>query len=89
METDPPSGGGPWRGAGASHAWCSLWVPQQGWIDLDPTNDHLPTNRHVTLAWGRDYGDVAPVRGVVIGPAVEQSLAVEVAVERMSPDRTV
>jgi transglutaminase-like putative cysteine protease len=88
METDPPPGGAPRRGAGASHAWCSVWVPQQGWIDFDPTNDHLPTHRHVTLAWGRDYGDVAPVRGVVIGPAVQQSLSVEVAVERMSPDRT-
>ena len=69
-------------GADASHAWCSVWVPQQGWIDFDPTNDHLPTHRHVTVAWGRDYGDVAPVRGVVIGPAVDQELTVEVDVER-------
>jgi transglutaminase-like putative cysteine protease len=71
METDAR---GPERGAAASHAWCSLWVPQQGWIEFDPTNDHLPADRHVTLAWGRDYGDVAPVRGVVIGPAVDQTL---------------
>ena len=63
-----------------------MWVPQQGWIDFDPTNDHLPTHRHVTVAWGRDYGDVAPVRGVVIGPAVEQSLHVEVDVQRVALD---
>ena len=72
IETDPPPGGRGCVGADASHAWCSVWVPQQGWIDFDPTNDHLPTHRHVTVAWGRDYGDVAPVRGVVIGPAADQ-----------------
>ena len=83
IETDPPPGGVRLTGADASHAWCSLWVPQQGWIDFDPTNDHLPTHRHVTVAWGRDYGDVAPVRGVVIGPAVEQTLTVAVAVTRL------
>jgi transglutaminase-like putative cysteine protease len=86
IETDPPRRADRLRGAAASHAWCSLWVPQQGWIDLDPTNDRLPTNRHVTLAWGRDYGDVAPVRGVVIGPAAEQTLSVEVEVRRITAD---
>jgi transglutaminase-like putative cysteine protease len=88
LETDPPRGAEPLRGAAASHAWCSLWVPQQGWLDLDPTNDRLPINRHVTLAWGRDYGDVAPVRGVVIGPAAEQTLSVEVEVRRITAQRT-
>lgn len=83
IETDPPPGQGRLRGAAASHAWCSLWVPQQGWIDFDPTNAQFPTRRHVTVAWGRDYGDVAPVRGVVIGPAVEQVLSVEVDVQRV------
>lgn len=83
IETDPPPGGSHLVGGSASHAWCSVWVPQQGWIDFDPTNDHLPTHRHVTLAWGRDYGDVTPVRGVVIGPAVEQTLTVEVDVARV------
>ena len=84
LETDPPPGRPRLVGADASHAWCSVWVPQQGWIDFDPTNDRLPTNRHVTLAWGRDYGDVAPVRGVVIGPPVAQTLTVEVDVSRVS-----
>ena len=87
IETDPPRrAASGCVGADASHAWCSVWVPQQGWIDFDPTNDRLPTHRHVTVAWGRDYGDVAPVRGVVIGPAVEQTLTVEVDVERVVAD---
>ena len=51
IETSPPPGG-PAVGADASHAWCSVWVPALGWIDFDPTNDHLPADRHVTVAWG-------------------------------------
>jgi transglutaminase-like putative cysteine protease len=54
-------------GADASHAWLSVWSPVAGWVDLDPTNDVVPSQRHVTLAWGRDYGDVSPVRGVLLG----------------------
>jgi transglutaminase-like putative cysteine protease len=69
------------NGGGASHAWCSVWVPEQGWVDFDPTNDELPTRHHVTVAWGRDYGDVAPLRGVVIGPRATQQLEVQVDVE--------
>lgn len=80
IETDPPPGQARLVGADASHAWCATWVPEVGWIDLDPTNDQMPTSRHVTLAWGRDYSDVPPVRGVVIGPAAEQSLSVSVDV---------
>ena len=57
-----------------------MWTPLAGWVDFDPTNGHLPTDRHVTVAWGRDYGDVTPVRGVVIGPAAEQTLDVAVDV---------
>ena len=54
-------------GADASHAWISLWLPDEGWIDLDPTNDVIPTDEHITLAWGRDYGDVSPILGVMLG----------------------
>ena len=84
IETDGPAGAEELRGTDASHAWCSVWVPQHGWIDFDPTNDHLPVHRHVTVAWGRDYGDVTPVRGVVIGPPAEQALSVEVDVRRVA-----
>jgi transglutaminase-like putative cysteine protease len=65
--TDPPPGQPRLVGADASHAWLSVWCPRLGWVDLDPTNDVLPAERHVTLAWGRDYGDVSPLRGVVLG----------------------
>lgn len=65
--TDPPPGQPRLIGADASHAWLSVWCPENGWVDLDPTNDVLPSVRHITLAWGRDYGDVSPLRGVVLG----------------------
>ena len=55
------------QGAEASHAWVSVFVPEVGWMDIDPTNDVRPSTGHITLAWGRDYGDVAPVRGVALG----------------------
>ena len=57
-----------------------MWTPLAGWVDFDPTNGHLPVNRHVTVAWGRDYADVTPVRGVMIGPATTQHLEVSVDV---------
>ena len=85
LETQPPPGQPRLIGADATHAWCAVWVPEIGWVDVDPTNDHVPTRRHITVAWGRDYGDVAPARGVVIGPAAAQRLAVEVDVERRPP----
>ncbi len=65
--TEPPPGQLRLVGADASHAWLSVWCPRLGWVDLDPTNDMIPSRRHVTLAWGRDYGDVSPLRGVVLG----------------------
>lgn len=80
IETDPPPGRPRLVGADASHAWCSIWVPDMGWVDFDPTNDRLPTHRHITVAWGRDYADVPPVRGVVIGPPARQELGVSVDV---------
>ncbi len=80
IETKPPPGRERVVGADASHAWCSIWTPSAGWIDFDPTNDHFPTRRHVTVAWGRDYADVTPVRGVVIGPSTAQTLDVAVDV---------
>lgn len=83
IETDPPPGEPKTIGADASHAWCSVWVPDHGWLDFDPTNGIVAPNRHVTIGWGRDYADVAPVRGVVVGPASTQSLSVSVDVARI------
>ncbi len=80
IETMPSPGEAKLFGVDASHAWCSVWAGDQGWLDFDPTNDQMPPMNHITVGWGRDYGDVAPVRGVVIGPSGTQTLAVSVDV---------
>jgi transglutaminase-like putative cysteine protease len=67
-------------GAQASHAWVSVFVPGTGWVSFDPTNNLMVSDGHVTLAWGRDYGDVTPVKGVTLGGA-GQSVEVEVYVK--------
>ena len=84
IETEPPAGEQKLAGSDASHAWFATYVPAYGWLDADPTNDQVPPRRHVTVGWGRDYADVAPVRGVVFGPAVEQELEVAVDVVRLA-----
>jgi transglutaminase-like putative cysteine protease len=65
--TDPPPGQPKLIGADASHAWVAVFVPGAGWLDFDPTNNQMPRTRHVTLAWGRDFMDVSPMRGVFLG----------------------
>jgi transglutaminase-like putative cysteine protease len=66
-------------GADASHAWVSVYLPDEGWIDVDPTNDTMPGSQHVTVAWGRDYADVSPVNGVILGGGAHTvAVAVEV-----------
>jgi transglutaminase-like putative cysteine protease len=79
--TQPPPGKPRLLGADASHAWIAVWCPPLGWIDFDPTNDVLPgaAQTHVTLAIGRDYGDVMPLRGVIRGGG-EHTLSVAVSV---------
>lgn len=67
LETVPPPGQVKLVGADASHAWVAVWCGDAGWQDLDPTNNVQPTERHLTLAWGRDFADVSPVHGVVVG----------------------
>ncbi|MDB6076936.1 MAG: Transglutaminase [Akkermansiaceae bacterium] len=67
LETLPPPGKPKLVGADASHAWVSVFVPGQGWVDFDPTNNVRPSDRHIITAIGRDYGDVAPLRGVTVG----------------------
>jgi transglutaminase-like putative cysteine protease len=65
--TRPPPGQARLIGGDASHAWVSVFIPDFGWLDLDPTNGLAPNGEHITLAWGRDYDDLTPVRGVMIG----------------------
>jgi transglutaminase-like putative cysteine protease len=76
--TKPPPGRSKLIGADASHAWAATWVPEHGWIDFDPTNDLIPRDEHVTVAYGRDFDDVTPVRGVILGGGRH---ALEVAVD--------
>jgi transglutaminase-like putative cysteine protease len=54
-------------GTDASHAWVSVYVPGQDWVDVDPTNKVWPSDGHITVAYGRDYGDVSPIKGVFLG----------------------
>ncbi len=65
--THPPEGQEKLVGADASHAWLSAWCPNIGWVDFDPTNNLIPGDEHITLAWGRDYGDVSPINGFMVG----------------------
>jgi len=67
METVPPPGKPRLAGADASHAWVQVFIPPGTWIDVDPTNNLLPSDRHIVLGWGRDFDDVSPIRGVIIG----------------------
>lgn len=77
--TRPPPGRPRLVGADASHAWVSVYCPEHGWVDADPTNALFPSLEHVTLGWGRDYDDVIPLRGVLLGGG-EHELKVEVTV---------
>ncbi len=83
LETLPPPGKARLVGADASHAWFAVWCPGHGWVDADPTNNILPSDRHITVAWGRDFSDVSPLRGVVVGGG-GSSLAVSVDVARLA-----
>ena len=65
--TRPPPGKAKLIGVDASHAWAATWVPELGWVDFDPTNDLIPGEEHVTIAHGRDFSDVTPIRGVILG----------------------
>ena len=67
LSTVPPPGMPRLIGCDATHAWASIYCGEAGWVDLDPTNDVIPGERHVLLAWGRDYDDVAPLKGVILG----------------------
>jgi transglutaminase-like putative cysteine protease len=84
--TRPPPGRPRLIGADASHAWVSAYCPPLGWVDVDPTNNCLVADEHVTLAWGRDFSDVPPLRGVILGGG-EQELEVAVTVRPVGARR--
>jgi len=84
LETDPPAGAPKLRGADASHAWLAVLVPEVGWLEVDPTNDQLVSNRHVVTAFGRDYSDVPPVSGVIYTEGATRRLEVVVDVTALA-----
>jgi transglutaminase-like putative cysteine protease len=82
IETMPPPGQAKLTGTDASHAWVSVYFPEVGWVEFDPTNCLLPSYKHITVAYGRDYHDVAPLKGIVFSSG-KQSLTVKVDVARL------
>lgn len=83
IETNPPPGKPRVVGADVSHAWASAFAPGTGWVDLDPTNDQFVNDRYVTTAWGRDYRDVSPVKGVIYTESKSDEMEVSVDVARV------
>ena len=77
--TDPPPGQARLMGVDASHAWVSAYSPVHGWVELDPTNNQLADERYITLAYGTDFADVVPLRGVILGGG-QQSMQISVSV---------
>jgi transglutaminase-like putative cysteine protease len=87
LETMPAPGKEKLVGADASHAWVSFYCHGLGWIDVDPTNNVAVAEQHVTLGWGRDYSDVSPVRGVILGSGHHTvKVAVDVQPLTVPPD---
>ena len=86
IETIPPEGQKKLVGADASHAWCAVFIPNLGWLDFDPTNNQIVHNQYVTTAWGRDYSDVPPLKGVVLGSGTQE---LKVAVDMLRTKETI
>jgi transglutaminase-like putative cysteine protease len=84
LRTYPPAGQPRMVGADASHAWVSAYCAGIGWIDVDPTNNVVPSTGHVTIAWGRDFSDVSPLHGLILGGGAH-TLKVEVDLEEIEP----
>jgi transglutaminase-like putative cysteine protease len=82
LETQPPPGQQKLQGADASHAWFSVYDPDVGWLDFDPTNNKIPIDQHITTAWGRDYADITPLKGIIFGGGKHKA-KVGVDVERI------
>lgn len=79
LETLPPPGKKKLQGSDASHAWISVFIPNIGWCEFDPTNDLVPQERHIITAYGRDYSDVPPLKGIIFSSG-KHTLSVSVDV---------
>lgn len=85
IETVPPPGQQKLAGSDATHAWAAVMVPGGTWVDMDPTNDHLADSRYLMTAWGRDFRDVSPLKGIIFTESKKSTLRVAVDVIRL-PD---
>ncbi|MCX5043086.1 transglutaminase family protein [Aldersonia sp. NBC_00410] len=85
LATDPPPGRERMVGVDATHAWARVWAPNDHWLAFDPTNDQFVDERYVTVAWGRDYADVPPLRGIIYTDSTEAGIAVSVDVAPLPP----
>jgi transglutaminase-like putative cysteine protease len=83
IETIPPPGKEKLVGSDASHAWVAVYFPEIGWVEFDPTNNLLPSHNHITVAFGRDYFDVAPIKGIIFSSG-KQNIDVKVDVNRVA-----
>jgi transglutaminase-like putative cysteine protease len=83
LRTTPRSGGSQLVGADASHAWVAVFCPPLGWVEFDPTNGVRAGLDHIAIAWGRDFGDVSPLRGVILGGG-SHTLTVRVHVQSLT-----
>ena len=83
IETLSPEGIEKLIGTDASHAWFSVYIPEMGWTDFDPTNNCLVSDQHITIGWGRDYSDIAPLEGIILSSGSHE-LSVSVDVKRQS-----
>ena len=84
IETLPAPGQAKLVGADASHAWFAVYDPDAGWLDFDPTNNQIPIDQHITVAWGRDYADITPLKGIIFGGGASHSAQVAVDIERLA-----
>lgn len=87
IRTHPPEGKERLIGADASHAWFSVWAPETGWVDFDPTNNLVQSDDHVTVAYGRDFADVSPISGVLLGGG-DHTVSVSVDVAPMDEPKS-
>ncbi len=86
IRTHAPEGGHAWQGGDASHAWVSAWCGEElGWLEFDPTNDLMVENEHIVVAYGRDFSDVTPLRGVILGGG-SHTLDVRVRLTEENPE---
>lgn len=86
IETSPPPGRVKLAGSDATHAWAAVMVPGGTWVDLDPTNNHLADSRYLMTAWGRDFRDVSPLKGVIFTEGASSTLSVAVDVIRVEEE---